>query len=53
MVAGMPAAAQPLEAWLRPFAARYNAEWPIEKNGYRSPNAARAAWNEQTLRRAA
>ena len=25
----------------------------IEKNGYRSPDAARAAWNEETFRRAA
>ena len=38
---------------VRTFAARYNAEWLIEKNGHRSPDAARAAWNEQTLRRAA
>ena len=38
---------------VRAFAARYNAEWLIEKNGHRSPDAARAAWNEQTLRRAA
>ena len=38
---------------VRTFAARYNAEWLIEKNGHRSPDAARAAWNERTLRRAA
>jgi putative transposase len=45
---------------VRAFAARYNAEWLIAKNGYRSPNAARAAWNQgnqereqETLRRAA
>ena len=38
---------------VRAFVARYNAEWLIEKNGHRSPDAARAAWHEQTLRRAA
>ena len=38
---------------VRAFVARYNAEWLIEKNGYRSPNAARAAWNQETFRRAA
>ena len=38
---------------VRGFAARYNAEWLIEKNGYLSPNAARAAWNQETFRRAA
>jgi transposase InsO family protein len=38
---------------VRAFAARYNAEWLIEKNGYRSPLDARAAWLEQTFRRAA
>jgi putative transposase len=38
---------------VRTFVARYNAEWLIEKNGHRSPDAARAAWYEQTLRRAA
>ena len=38
---------------VRAFATRYNAEWLIEKNGYRSPNAARAAWNQETFRRAA
>jgi transposase InsO family protein len=26
------------------FIARYNAQWLVEKNGYRSPVAARAAW---------
>ena len=35
------------------FAARCNAEWPIEKNGLRSPNDARAAWNRATIRHAA
>ena len=38
---------------VREFVARYNAEWLIEKNGYRSPDAARAAWQEETFRRAA
>ena len=37
----------------RTFAARYNAEWLIEKNGHRSPLDARAAWLEQTFSRAA
>jgi putative transposase len=38
---------------VRAFVARYNAEWLIEKNGHRSPIAMRAAWHEQTFRRAA
>jgi putative transposase len=38
---------------VRAFVARYNAEWLIEKNGYRSPADMRAAWQEETLRRAA
>ena len=38
---------------VRAFAARYNAEWLIEKNGHRSPLGMRAAWLEQTFRRAA
>jgi putative transposase len=38
---------------VRAFVARCNAEWLIEKNGHRSPDAARAAWHEQTFRRAA
>ena len=38
---------------VRAFVARYNAEWLIEKNGYRSPDATRAAWFEQAFRRAA
>ena len=38
---------------IRAFATRYNAEWLIEKNGHRSPLDARAAWLEQTFRRAA
>ena len=38
---------------LSAFVARYNAEWLIEKNGHRSPDAMRAAWHDQTFRRAA
>jgi len=38
---------------IRAFAALYNAEWLIEKNGLRSPLDARAEWLDQTLRRAA
>jgi transposase InsO family protein len=38
---------------VRAFAARYNAEWLIEKNGHRSPLDMRAAWDKQVFRRAA
>ena len=38
---------------VRAFAARHNSEWLIEKNGQRSPDAMRAAWQEQTSKRAA
>jgi len=38
---------------VRAFATRYNAEWLIEKNGHRSPGDARAAWHDQSFRRAA
>jgi putative transposase len=38
---------------VRAFVARYNAEWLVEKNGYRSPTQMRAAWQEETFRRAA
>ena len=38
---------------VRAFVARYNAEWLIEKNGHRSPADMRAAWQEETFRRAA
>jgi putative transposase len=38
---------------VRAFVARYNAEWLIEENGHRSPDAMRAAWHDQTFRRAA
>ena len=35
------------------FAARYNAEWLIEKNRHRNPADMRAAWQDETFRRAA
>jgi putative transposase len=38
---------------VRAFVARYNAEWLVEKNGYRSPAAMRAACQGETFRRAA
>lgn len=38
---------------VRTFVARYNAEWLIEKNGYRSPAHMRAAWQQETFRQAA
>ena len=38
---------------VRTFVARYNAEWLVEKNGYRSPAQMRAAWQEDTFKRAA
>jgi len=38
---------------VRAFVARYNAEWLIEKNGYRSPAQMRATWQEETFKRAA
>jgi hypothetical protein len=38
---------------VRDFAARYNAEWLIEKNGYISPLDARAARLDTTFRQAA
>jgi putative transposase len=38
---------------VRTFVARYNAEWLVEKNGYRSPAEMRTAWHEETFRRAA
>ena len=38
---------------IRAFAERYNAEWPIEKNGHRSPLNMRHTWLEQSFRRAA
>ena len=38
---------------VRDFVARYNAEWLVEKNGYRSPAQMRSAWQEDTFKRAA
>jgi transposase InsO family protein len=38
---------------VRAFVARYNAEWLIEKNGYRSPAQMRAAWQQEAFSRAA
>ncbi len=38
---------------VREFVVRYNAEWLVEKNGYRSPAQMRATWQEETFRRAA
>jgi transposase InsO family protein len=38
---------------VRDFVARYNAEWLIEKNGFRSPLDTRAARLDTNLRRAA
>jgi transposase InsO family protein len=38
---------------VRGFAARYNAEWLIEKNGHRSPAGMRTAWQQEVLRHAA
>ena len=38
---------------VRAFVARYNAEWLVEKNGYRSPAEMRTAWQAETFRRAA
>jgi len=38
---------------VRAFVTRYNAEWLVEKNGYRSPAQMRAAWQEETFSRAA
>jgi transposase InsO family protein len=38
---------------VRGFVERYNAEWLIEKNGFRSPIDARDAWLDTNFRRAA
>lgn len=38
---------------VRAFVTRYNAEWLVEKNGYRSPARMRADWQRETFRRAA
>jgi len=34
---------------VRAFVALYNAEWPVEKNGFLSPGQARREWVEETL----
>ena len=38
---------------VRTFIDRYNAAWLIEKNGLRSPDQARAAWNQALMKAAA
>ena len=38
---------------VRVFVDRYNAQWLIAKNDYRSPNDARTAWDQGTFRLAA
>ena len=38
---------------VRAFVARYNAEWLVEKNAYRSPAHMRADWQRETFKRAA
>ncbi len=38
---------------VRAFVTRYNDQWLIEKNDYRSPNDARTAWNQAAGRQAA
>ena len=40
--------AQEVRAAVAGFIERYNAEWRVEKNGYRSPNEARANWTAAT-----
>ena len=40
-------------AAVRVFIAQYNASWLLKKNGFLSPSAARAAWNQAILRMAA
>ena len=42
-----------VRATVRAFVDRYNAAWLIEKNGLRSPLAARAAWEGELMRAAA
>ena len=38
---------------IRDFASRYNAEWLVAKNGFRSPHDTRAAWLDTHLGHAA
>ncbi len=42
-----------VRAAVRSFVVRYNAEWLIEKNGFRSPATARDAWNQAAMKAAA
>ena len=42
-----------VRATVRDFIARYGASWLIEKSGFLSPNDARSASNQTTIRRAA
>ncbi len=42
-----------VRAAVRDFIVRYNAAWLIEKNGFRSPADARAAWNQAVMKQAA
>lgn len=42
-----------VRAAVRGFIAQYNASWLLEKNGFLSPSAARAAWNQANLKMAA
>jgi len=38
---------------VRVFVDRYDAQWLIAKNDYRSPNDARTAWDQGAFRQAA
>lgn len=42
-----------VRAAVRAFVARYNAQWLIAKNAYRSPDDARTAWDQVAFRQAA
>lgn len=42
-----------VRAAVRAFVARYNAQWLIAKNAYRSPDNARSAWDQALFRQAA
>lgn len=42
-----------VRAAAREFFERYNAEWPIETNGLRSPRRTRLPWEEAILKQAA
>lgn len=45
--------AEEVRAAVAAFIDRYNAEWRVEKNGYRSPNEARANWLAANIVKAA